>query len=107
MLALAAAGLMAFGLTACGGGNDGDETARSAPAAADFPSAEGKTIEDVLNSAPPSEDVVAPAASVFELGKNRYPFGVFDVGGAQIDDAEVALYFAKTTTAEVQGPLPA
>lgn len=107
LIALAAAGLLAFGLTACGGGNDGDETARSAPSAADFPSAEGKTIEDVLNSVAPSEDVVAPAASVFELGKNRYPFAVFDVGGAQIDDAEVALYFAKSTNSEVEGPLPA
>ena len=107
LLALAAAGLMVFGLTACGGGNDGDETARSAPSATDFPSAEGMNIEEVLNSVTPSEDVVAPAASVFELGKNRYPFGVFDVGGAQIDDAEVALYFAKTTTSEVEGPLPA
>ncbi len=105
--ALAAAGLMAFGLTACGGGNDGDETARSAPSPTDFPSAEGMNIEEVLNSVTPSEDVVAPAASVFELGKNRYPFGVFDVGGAQIDDADVALYFAKTTASEVEGPLPA
>ena len=107
LLAIAAAGLLALGLSACGGGNDGDETARSAPSAADFPSAEGKGIEDILNSVSPSEDVVAPAASVFELGKNRYPFGVFDVGGKQIDDAEVALYFAKSPTSKVEGPLPA
>jgi len=107
LLALAVAGLLALGLSACGGGNDGDETARSAPSASDFPSAEGKTIEEVLNSAAPSELVAAPAASVFEVGKNRFPFGVFDVGGKQIDDANVALYFAKSPQSEVEGPLPA
>lgn len=107
LLAIAATGLLALGLTACGGGNDGDETARSAPSASDFPSAEGKTIEEVLNSESPSELVVAPAASVFELGDNRYPFGVFDVGGKQIDDADAALYFAKSPQSEVEGPLPA
>ncbi len=107
LLALLAAGLLALGLAACGGGNDGDETARSAPSTSDFPSAQGKTIEEVLNSMPPSELVVSPAASAFEVGSNRYPFGVFDVGGKQIDNADAALYFAKTTQSEVEGPLPA
>ncbi|MBK5233449.1 MAG: hypothetical protein JJE13_10770 [Thermoleophilia bacterium] len=107
LLVIAVAGLLALGLSACGGGNDGDETARSAPSASDFPSAQGKTIEEVLNAQKPSELVAAPAASVFELGTNRYPFGVFDVGGKQIDDADVALYFAKSPQSEVEGPLPA
>src|SRR5690606_5263419 len=33
--------------------------------------------------------------------------GVFDVGAAQIEDAQVALYFAKSPTSKVEGPLPA
>ncbi len=104
---LMATALVALGLVACSGGSDGDETARSAPSVSDFPSAEGKNIEQVYGEQSESDLVVSPAASVFEVGKNRYPFGVFEVGGAQINDAEVALYFAKTARSEVFGPLPA
>lgn len=107
LLVLALCGLLAFGVSACGSNSDGDETAREAPSAKDFPSAAGQSLEDTLNAEAPSEMVVAPAASVFEVGHNRYPFGVFDVGGAQIEDAEVALYFAKSPQSIVEGPLPA
>lgn len=107
LLVLAVTGLLAFGITACGSNSDGDETAREAPSAKDFPTAAGHSIEDVLNAQAPSELVASPAASVFEVGDNRYPFGIFDVGGAQVDDAEVALYFAKSPQSIVQGPLPA
>ena len=107
LLAIAVAGLIALGLAACGGGSDGDETARPAPTAADFPSAEGKTIEEVLTSEDPSDLVVAPAAQTFETGKNRYPFGVFEVDQTQVDDADVAMYFAKSPQSPVEGPLPA
>lgn len=107
LLALAAAALMTLGLTACSGDTGGDEIARSAPSAADFPSTKGKTIQDLLDSMPPSELVASPAASVFEVGKNRYPFGIFDVGGKQIEDADVALYFAKSNTSKVIGPVHA
>ncbi|HTU14457.1 MAG TPA: hypothetical protein VMF31_04610 [Solirubrobacterales bacterium] len=107
LLVIAVAGLMAFGLVACGGGSDGDETARPAPSAADFPSAEGKTIEEVYNAEDPSDLVIAPASLVFDIGKNRYPFGVFEVDQTQVDDAEVALYFAKSPQSPVEGPLPA
>ncbi len=92
----------------CGGGS-GDDSARPAPPAAEFPSAKGKTIESLLrdSGAKPSKLVIAPAAAAFELGRNRYPFGVFTVGQEQVDDADVALYFAKDSGAPVQGPLPA
>ncbi len=93
-------------LAACGDSSEG-EAAPATPAASDFPSADGKTIEEILMGQTPSEMVVSPAASVFEVGKNRYPFGVFDVGRAQIEDVQVALYFAKSPTSPVEGPLPA
>jgi hypothetical protein len=97
-----------LGLAACSSDSGGDEAARGAPSAADFPSAEGKTIQQVFEEQTPTEDVVvAPAASVFEVGENRYPFGVFELDQTQIDDAEVALYFAKSPTSPVEGPLPA
>lgn len=99
---------LALVIAGCGSdGNGGDEVARGAPPASEFPSAEGKTIEEILNEQTPSEKVVSPAALVFEQGENRYPFGVFNVDRSQVEDAEVALYFAKSPQAPVEGPLPA
>ncbi len=100
--------MLGLGLAACSSGSGGDEAARGAPSASDFPSAEGKNIQQVFEEQPTTEEiVVSPAASVFEVGVNRYPFGVFELDQTQIDDAEVALYFAKSPTSEVEGPLPA
>lgn len=109
MLPLAALILtLATGVAATGCGSSADAPAAgAAPTAADFPSAKGKTIEQILAAETPSDLVVAPAASVFDVGKNRYPFGVFEVDRSQVEGAEVALYFAKTPTSKVQGPLPA
>jgi hypothetical protein len=59
------------------------------------------------SGAKPTKLVVAPAAQDFELGPNRYPFGVFTAGGDQISDADAALYFARDGKSPVQGPLPA
>ncbi|MDX6623855.1 MAG: hypothetical protein QOE75_1787 [Solirubrobacterales bacterium] len=106
-IALAAlCALVAF-VTGCGGSDE--DPSRPAPAATEFPSAKGKTIEEVLTKtgATPAELVIAPAGQVFELGENRYSFGVFTPGHKQIEDADAALYFAKDKTSPVQGPLPA
>jgi len=102
--------LLAAALLAGGCGSSGQAETRAAPAASKFPSAKGKTIEEVLegSGATPTEElVVSPAGQTFEVGANRYPFGVFTTGGKQVDDADVALYFAKSPTAKVEGPLPA
>lgn len=92
----AAAGVAA----GCGGGSPSTaETAapvsRPAPPASEFPSARGKTLAEVLDTAKPAEVVVSPAAKAFYTGENRFPFGVFTTAGRQISDAQVALYFAK------------
>jgi hypothetical protein len=98
---LVAASILAVG---CGGGSDsstGSSSAsvesRPAPARSKFPSAQGKTLAEVLETegAAPSKLVVSPAAEVFNRGENRYPFGVFQRDRTQVPDAEVALYFAK------------
>jgi hypothetical protein len=93
-------------LSGCGGSED---TSRAAPPATEFPAAKGKTISELLHDsgAKPSKLVIAPAAQTFDRGPNRYPFGVFTLGQEQIDDADVALYFAKDAKGPVQGPLPA
>ncbi len=92
-------------MAGCGGGSGstgstsasgGTPENRPAPAKGDFPSAEGKTLRQLLSSADgPSELVVSPAGMVFYKGENRYPFGVFERDRTQISDAEVALYLSK------------
>jgi hypothetical protein len=87
----------------CGGGSDsstdssqGTAESRPAPPKSDFPSAEGKTLAQVVEEAAgPSTLVVSPAAKAFYEGPNRYPFGVFERDGSQVGDAKVALYFAR------------
>jgi hypothetical protein len=104
LLALAALG--AAVLAGCGGS---DVETRPAPPPKDFPAAQGKTISQLLHGsgATPSKLVVAPASEVFDTGVERYPFGVFTPGQEQVEDVEVALYFAKDGKSKVLGPLPA
>jgi len=106
LLPLALCLLLAAALTGCGGS---DDSSRPAPAASEFPSAKGKTIGDLLHDsgAKPSKLVIAPAAQTFDVGENRYPFGVFTLGNEQVTDADVALYYAKDGKSPVTGPLPA
>ncbi len=93
----------AMTLGGCGGGSDsstetsgGTGESRPAPPKSAFPSAKGKTLAEVLESADgPSELVVSPAARAFYVGENRYPFGVFRRDRSQVDDARIALYFAR------------
>jgi hypothetical protein len=99
--------LLALAAAAVGCGGSG-ESSRPAPAATEFPSAKEKTIEQLYadSGAKRSRLVVAPAAQAFDVGENRYPFGVFTLGNEQVSDADAALYFAKGD-GPVQGPLPA
>lgn len=108
--------VVAISLVGCGGSSDsstGSSSAESRPAPSkdDFPSAQGKTLAEVLESegAEPSKLVVSPAAMTFYKGENRYPFGVFQRDHSQVADAEVALYFAKVPggTAGSPGGSPA
>jgi hypothetical protein len=94
-------------LNGCGG-SDG-ESSRPAPSAAEFPAAKGKTIPELLedSGAKPTKLVIAPTAPTLAVGENRYAFGVFTRGNEQVDDADVALYFAKSENGPVTGPLPA
>jgi hypothetical protein len=103
---LTLAALAAALLAGCGGS---EVETRPAPPPQDFPSAQGKTISQLLHGsgATPSKLVVAPASEVFDSGPERYPFGVFTAGQEQVEDAEVALYFAKDGKSKVLGPLPA
>ena len=107
----ATAALLTVALIAgCGGSDDGTGSrGRAAPAAAEFPAAQGKTLAQIVQSSSQSPNVVSPAAAFFNLGTNRFPFGVFTAGREQITDAEVAIYAAPGTTLNgpAIGPFPA
>jgi hypothetical protein len=106
-IVLACSALVALVLGGCGGSGSTGPT--PAPAAADFPSAQGKTIGQLLHDSGATETklVIAPAAESFVKGQNRYPFGVFTAGNEQVEDADVAMYFAKSGSSKVIGPYPA
>jgi hypothetical protein len=101
--------LCALAVLFAGCGGSDESSSRPAPAATEFPAAKGKTIAELLHDsgAKPTKLVIAPAAQVFDVGPNRYPFGVFTRGNEQVSDADVALYFAKDAKGPVTGPLPA
>lgn len=90
----------------CGGSS---EASRAAPAKDEFPATKGQTLGQLVESsgAKRTNLVIAPAASGFVVGENRYPFGVFTKGREQVADADVALYFAKSESAPARGPYPA
>ena len=101
--ALAAALLLA----ACGGDDDETSASTPAPPASDFPSPDGRTLEEVASEATAEGPVVSPGGAIFRSGQNRYTFGVFDPGGEPIANAEVALYVAEGAKGEAHGPYPA
>jgi hypothetical protein len=92
-------------LAGCGG-DSGEETSRPAPSASEFPAAKGRTLAEIAQ-VPEAKLVVSPAGRVVDKGSNRVAFGVFSVGGEQVDDADIALYFAEGPNAPARGPFPA
>jgi hypothetical protein len=79
-----------------GAGGDGVVRSQPAPPKSAFPSAAGKTLQEVVKEADaPAPLVVSPAAMAFEEGANRFPFGVFEPDRSPVSDAEVALYISK------------
>ena len=99
-------------LAGCGGGDDEPDsggTQAPPPVASpeDFPKATGKTLAQ-LRRAVGAEGgpILAPSVSQFEVGSNRFGFGLFDRARAQIADAPVALYVAPASGGAARGPIP-
>jgi hypothetical protein len=101
------AATLALGLAACGGDDTSETASRPAPPVADFPSPNGRSLLQVLDEADAEGPVISPSGMIYPEGEYRYAFGVFDVGGEQVTDAEVALYAAPGRNAGAQGPFPA
>lgn len=102
LLCLLAGGAL---LAGCGGDSSSSESSsgssepaesRPAPPASKFPSAQGRTLRQVLKATDgPAELAVEPAAEAFYPGQNRYPFAVVDPETGEVPDAEVAIYYAR------------
>jgi hypothetical protein len=92
-------------LAGCGGDSDSTGTgstsaeaaeSRPAPPKSEFPKPFGRTLKELIKFADArAELIVSPAALVFYAGENRYPFGVVERDNTPVNDAEVALYYAK------------
>ena len=99
-------------LAACGDddGAGGEEVVAARPAspASDFPSADDKSLQQVLQENATGEGpVVSPAARVLRPGENRFSVGVFTLGKEQITDADLAIYAApKNLNGPAIGPFP-
>jgi hypothetical protein len=88
--------------------SESDVVSAAAPPASDFPPARGRSLEEVISEATPTNDIVpSPAGMVYTPGPNRFGFGVFTAGGEQITDAEVAIYAAPGPKGRAVGPFPA
>lgn len=97
---------VALGLSACGGGDDGTAPAPPEPTAAkpaDFPSGQGKTLDE-LTRGRPEGPILAMAVSQLEAGTNRVGFALFDRARKQMDVPAVALYTARADGTQVYGP---
>jgi len=104
--------MAALALAGCGSDEEGTTTedlAASAPAATSFPSAKGRTLDELAadEAQLTNEIVVAPAGQVYTTGRNELGFGVFTVAQEQITDAELAIYAAPGPDGEAIGPFPA
>lgn len=107
---LGAIGALVLGLSACGGSDSSDVASAPPPPPAkpeDFPSAKGKTLQQLLSEVGSSGPVVAASVSQFKPGENRFGFALFDRARAQIADAPVVLYVAPVGGGPVKGPIPA
>lgn len=111
---------LSLSFAACGddGGSAGPQNDAAQPSAAfeaairqardveasDFPSARGKSLEQLAAKLPKIN--VGLATSVFTPGENRLGFGVIDQKQSFIY-GKTAVYLARTPTSEVLGPFPA
>jgi hypothetical protein len=104
---MAIVGVLVSAVAIAGCGSEAEDPSRPAPSAAQFPAVNGKTLPELAEGVNEARFVASPAGQEFELGPNRYSFGVFTLGRKQVTDADVALYFAPGKTGEAIGPFPA
>jgi hypothetical protein len=102
-------GLLAVGALAAGcGSSDKSDAPPPQPEPtgqpADFPTANGKTVDDLASMAQGKGPVLAPSVSILHKGSNRFGFALFDTARKQITGTEVAIYTARADGTNVRGP---
>lgn len=101
----------AVALSACGGSVEGGSApAPPQPTAATtavFPSAEGKTLQDLIAGLPTGAILNVSSFSGQRVGRNRLAFVIVDRANKQIDVSEVAVYTARSDGTELRGPFRA
>jgi hypothetical protein len=119
IMAVAAAAIL---LAGCGGGDDdggGDGLgnipaqgglreqvgAAANPAASDFPSVEGRTLQELADSMTGGPEA-GLASQQLTTGRNRLAFGVLDPNGSFLY-GKTAVYVARSPDARARGPYPA
>ena len=53
------------------------------------------------------ETVVLPSGAVYQPGRERFGFAIFEVDGSPVDDADVAVYMTAREGGRTRGPFPA
>jgi hypothetical protein len=102
--------LLILALTAAGCGGGSSDDAKAPPPVAkpeDFPSARGKTLQEIANEVGRRGPDLSPSVSQFGVGRNRFGFGLFSPVRLQIADAPTAVYIAPTGGGEARGPFVA
>jgi hypothetical protein len=103
----AVAGCLALAAAGCGSSRGSEPVPPPAPpqtaSSADFPSARGKTLDD-LRSGLPEGPILAPSVSLLDPGKNRLGFALFDRARKQITGAQVAIYTSTPDGTGIRGP---
>jgi hypothetical protein len=118
IMAVAAAAIL---LAGCGGGDDegGDGLrnvpaegglreqvgAAADPAASDFPSVQGRTLQEIADSLTAGPEA-GLASQRLTTGRNRLAFGVIDPAGKFLY-GKTAVYVARSPDARARGPYPA
>jgi hypothetical protein len=100
----------AVALSSCGSDDGGAAPAPPQPPAAapaDFPSAKGRTLNELLANLPHGAILNVSSARGQEPGRNRLGFAIVDRANKQIDVSAVAVYTAKPDGTQVRGPFAA
>jgi hypothetical protein len=109
-----------FALAGCGGSSGDEDSARNvpesdglrekvqqaaAPAEAEFPAVQGRSLQQVADSMQGGPEV-GLAGQTYTTGENRLAFGVIDPQGSFLY-GKTAVYVAPTPDAKARGPYPA
>ena len=103
--------LAAVVLSACGSADDGTAPAQPQPEAArpaDFPTAQGKTFQELERGLPRGAILNVSSFHTQKSGAhNRLGFAIVDRANKQLDVSAVAVYTAKPDGSELRGPFVA